>query len=136
MKNSIEAHVEFSFKGEDYSLSSTIDLDKLLEHHDSLPSLIAILAKEHGIDTYSYLYEVMQEADIEFRNAQGIATDFLVHGVFDRTALETNWNDLRILSLLEPIASHTLGIADLNQHEALKNALIMAYNLGRESRST
>lgn len=136
MKNSIEAHVEFSFKGEDYSLSTTIDLDRLLEHHNSLPSLHAILAKEHGIDTYSYLYEVMQEADIEFRDAQGIATDFLVNGEFDRTALEADWNNLRILSLLEPIASRTFGITDLNQHEALKNALIMAYNLGCESHST
>lgn len=135
MQNSIEAHVEFSFKGDDYSLSSTIDLDKLLEHHDSLPPLHAILAKEHGIDSYSYLYEVMQEADIEFRNAQGIATGFLVNGEFDRAALEADWNNLRILSQLGPIASRMLGITDLNQHQALKNALVMAYNLGRESRS-
>lgn len=136
MKNCIEAHVDFSFKGEDYSLSSTIDLDKLLEHHDSVPSLHALLAKEHGIDTYSYLYEVMQEADIEFRDAQGIARDFLTNGEFDLAAMEADWNNLRILRLLEPIASLTLGIDNLNQHEALKNALIIAYNLGRESRST
>lgn len=130
MKNSIEAHVEFSFRGEDYSLSSTIDLDKLLEYHDSLPSLHAILAKEHGIDTYSYLYEVMQEADVEFGNAHGNAASFMVNGEFDRAALESNWQNLRILAQLRPIASRTLGIIDLDQNEALKSALLQAYQLG------
>ncbi|HEY0665033.1 MAG TPA: hypothetical protein VGD24_03110 [Gallionella sp.] len=132
MQNSIDAHVEFSFRGEDYSLCSTLDLDKLLAQHDSLPSLHAILAREHGIDTYSYLYEVMQEADIEFRNAQGIAADFMSDGEFELNALESNWQNLRILAQLRPIASRTLGITDLDRNEALKSALIQAYKLGCE----
>lgn len=133
MKDSIDAHVEFSFKGETYSLNSTIELEKLFEHRDLLPSIHALLAHEHGIDTYSYLYEVMQGEDIEFRNAQGIAADFLVDGRFDHHTFAAHWQSRKILALLQPIAARELGIADLGRHEALKNALLQAYMLGRES---
>ena len=133
MKNSIEAHIGFSFKGENYSLSSTIDLDQLLAHHDAFPSLHEILAHEHGIDTYSYLYEVMQEAEIEFGNAQGIATEFVIDGNFNNEAFAANWHDLRVLTLLQPIAMRELGIVNLDQHQELKHALIQAYNLGKRT---
>ena len=134
MNNRIEAHIEFSFKGETLSLSSTIDLDQLLARYDTLPSLHALLAKEHGIDTYSYLYEVMQETEIEFKNPQGNARQLLIDGNLDHEALASNWQNLRILTLLQPIATRELGIANLDQHQTLKNALIQAYNLGKEAR--
>lgn len=131
--NTIDASVEFSFKGEDYTYKTSIDLDQLLRKHDSLPSLHAILAQRHGVDTYSYLYEVMQEAEIEFSNPQGLAADYLVNGEFDQTALTTNWQAVKTNMLLTPIATSELGITDLNLHPALKRALISAYNLGRTS---
>ena len=130
MDNSIEARIDFSFKGEDYELRSVIDLDKLLEQYDSMPSIYEILAHAHGIDTYSYLYEVMLAADIEFADALGFANDLIVDGEFDQHALEDNWQNLRILTLLRPVASSILGIANLEQHETIKNALIQAYLLG------
>lgn len=133
MKNSIDAHAEFSFKGKTYSLTSTIDLDQKLACHDSFPSVHAILAHEHDIDTYSYLYEVMQEAEIEFKNAQGIAARFVVDGNFDSVAFAANWHELRVLALLQPIAMRELGIANLDQQQELKNALIQAYNLGKRT---
>jgi len=135
MKNSIDAHIEFSFKGETYSLSSSLDLDQLLAHHDSLPSVHALLAKEHGVDTYSYLYEVMQEEAIEFSNPQGSAADFLSDGNFNDKAFAASWKNCQALALLQPIATSELGITDLDQHAALKNALLQAYNLGKKARS-
>ena len=131
MNNSIDAHIEFSFRGESYSLTSTLDLDQLLAQHGTLPAIHALLAKEHGIDTYSYLYEVMQDAEIEYENAQGIATDFLSDKDFNQSAFITTWNESGALALLQPIAMHELGIADLNQHPNIKNALIQAFNLGK-----
>jgi len=131
LSNSIDAHIDFSFKGKTYALTSTLDLDRLLAQHDSFPALHAILAKEHGIDTYSYLYEVMQETEIEFQNAQGIAAEFLIDGQFDPEAFAANWRDNKIAALLQPIATSELGITDLNQNPGLKNALIQAFNLGR-----
>lgn len=131
--NRIEAHVEFSFKGESHSLSSSLDLDALLEQHDELPDIHAILAQDNQIDTYSYLYEVMQSEELEFKNAQGSAADFLRDGHFDQTAFTDNWRGRKTLTLLQPIASSTMAINDLEQHPDLKNALIQAYNLGKRS---
>ncbi|MFA6921343.1 MAG: hypothetical protein WC216_05830 [Gallionella sp.] len=130
-KNSIEACVEFSFKGEDYAHSSRIDLDRLLSQHDALPSIHALLARLHGIDTYSYLYEVMQEAEVTYSNPQGSASDYMVDGEFSLASLASNWQSAKATLLLQPIAERELGINDLNQHHALKRALVAAYNLGR-----
>ncbi len=135
MKNSIDAHIDFSFKGETYSLFSTIELNKFLEPGASLPSVHAILARMHGIDTYSYLYEVMQEEEIRFDNAQGLATDYLSEGVFDLEAFFTGARKKKTLGLLQAIATSELGIDDLEQHPALKNALLQAYHLGNSSES-
>jgi hypothetical protein len=135
MKNSIDAHVEFSFKGEAYAPFATIDLDGLLEQHGSFPQIHAHLAEKHGIDTYSYLYEVMQEAEIVFDNAQGLAAEFLINGEFDMEAFAASWQENRILSQLQAIATRELGIDDLGQHPALKNALFQAYRLGNISQS-
>jgi hypothetical protein len=131
MKNSIEAHIEFSFKGETYALASHIDLDQLMEHEQSFPSFHAILARDNKIDTYSYLYEVMLETEIRFANAQGIAADFLGDGEFDQEGFISAWQESKVLTLLQPIAARELGIANLDQHQGLKNALIQAYKLGR-----
>jgi len=136
MHSKIEVHVEFSFKGETHSLGSNLDLNQLLALHDELPSLHELLAKEHGIDTYSYLFEVMQEAEIEFRNAQGNAEKLLSGEDLNPETLAARWQDLRTLFLLQPIAARELGIADLNQHPSLKSAMTQAYNLGKESPSS
>ncbi len=131
MKNSIDARVEFSFKGENYDLTSHIDFDvhspKELDSH----SLLQILAREHHIDTISYLYEVMQETEIEFSNAQGIAADFLHDGVFDTDSFSRHWQEQQLVKLLQPIAQRELNITDLTQNQDIKNALVQAYKLGR-----
>ncbi|MDP1896840.1 MAG: hypothetical protein Q8K43_03030 [Sulfurimicrobium sp.] len=133
MRNSIDAHVEFSFKGESYAPFATIDLDEVLEHHGSIPPLHAILAEKHGIDTYSYLYEVMEQAEIVFDNAQGLAADFLMNGEFDAEAFVARWQENRILDRLQQIAASELGIGHLEQHQALKNALLQAYHAGKNA---
>ena len=127
MKNSIDARVEFSFKGKEYDLVSCIDLDV----HNSLSSIHEILARDHHIDTISYLYEVMLETEIEFSNAQGFAADFLIDEYFDQDAFNKHWQEHKIVLLLQPIANRELNIADLNKETALKHALIQAYKLGQ-----
>jgi hypothetical protein len=133
MKNSIDVHVEFSFKGENYSLASNIDLDQLMEDGSSFPSFHAILARDNKIDTYSYLYEVMLETGIRFANAHGIAANFLSGEDFDQEGFTTSWQESRILGLLQPIAARELGIADLDQHQPIKAALVQAYKLGKQA---
>lgn len=131
MKNSIDIRVEFSFKGETYDLLSHIDLDARLTQHDQPPSFHLVLAHDHKIDTISYLYEVMQEEQIEFSNAQGIAADFLQDGHFDLQGFTAHWHEHHIAVLVRPIAKQLMGIDDLEQHPALRDALVMAYKLGR-----
>jgi hypothetical protein len=133
MKNSIDALIEFSYKGETYSLSSHIDLDQFMEQQSSLPSFHAILARDNRIDTYSYLYEVMAESEVQFANAQGIAINFLNGGDFDQEGFITAWQESRILGLLQPIAARELGITDLDQHQPIKAALVQAYRLGKQA---
>ena len=131
MKNSIDARVEFSFKGETYDLVSAIDLDTRLTHEHT-QSFHQILARDHHIDTISYMYEVMQEEDIQFSNPQGFAANFLRDGHFDMQGFIRHWQEHRIATLLQPIAKRVLDIDDLEQHPGIKNALVLAYQLGRE----
>lgn len=131
MKNSIDAAVEFSFKGVDYHYSTRLDLDRLFLRHDAMPSIHVILAEAHSVDTYSYLYEVMQEEEIAYSNPQGIAIDYLVNGEFDQTALAANWHNAKAAVLVQPIAEAELGIPNLDLHQDIKRALVAAYKLGR-----
>lgn len=131
--NSITARIEFSFQGKNYDYTCELDLDLLLCQHDARPSLHVILARQHGIDTYSYLYEVMLESEIEFSRPQGFATSYLVDGEFDLDALADNWQERKALTLLQPIASRELDISNIEQHPALRRALIAAYNLGKNA---
>ena len=131
--NSIDACVEFSFKGEDYRYTTRIDLDQLLLQHDSAPSLHAILAKQHKVDTYSYLYEVMEATEIEFSNPEGCAADYMFDGEFDPSVLADNWHTAKTALLLQAIAARELGIDDLTEHPALKRALVEAYTLGSKT---
>jgi hypothetical protein len=133
MKNTIDAHVEFDYKGESHAPRMTLDLDALLAAEGAIPSIHALLAKANGIDSYSYQYEVMQDSDIVFDNAHGLAADYLINGMFDQTAFIAAWHDSKELGLLQPIAQRELGIADLAQHPELKNALLQAYRLGADS---
>lgn len=131
MKNSIDARVEFSFKGEDYDLVSHIDLDARVLQPDQASSFHQILARDHRIDTISYLYEVMLETEIEFSNPHGLAADFLHEGNFNMEQFSLCLQAYRIGVLLQPIAKSELNIDDLEQHPDIKNALVKAYQLGK-----
>ncbi len=135
MKNCIDAHIEFSFKGETYALSATLDLDQLLGQDGDLPSVHALLAARHSIDMYSYLYEVMQEEPVRFDHAQGAAAEFLHEGKFSLADYAAHWQDHEMFAPLQAIAQRELGVSDLNQQPRLRNALLQAYHLGRGSLS-
>ena len=107
MKNSIDVRVEFSFKGENYDLTSHIDFDTRSPEQLDSHSLLQILAREHSIDTISYLYEVMLETEIEFSNAQGSAADFLREGCFDVAGFNRYWQEQKVVRLLQPIAQRS-----------------------------
>ena len=96
MKNTIDAHIEFSFQGETHSLTSCIDLDQFMMQGHSASSFHALLAQEHNIDTYSYHYEVMQEESIEFQNPHGLVANFFHNGILDLDGFSTAWQEQKI----------------------------------------
>ena len=134
MRNKIIASVEFYFKGEQHTPEVTIDLDILMANHqsshDRWMSIYHLLARENGIDTYSYQFEIMQVEKIQFRDATGISAEYLRGGQFFIAEFENAWQERNILENIQLIAKQHLAINDLSHHPELKAALFEAYKLG------
>jgi hypothetical protein len=132
VKNTIEAHIAFSYKGDDYNLSNIIDLDSMMENQTDSPDFHLILAQQNDIDTYSYLYEVMESHEITFSNAKGIAADCLTNNHIDLQKFRTLWQEQRAVNIVQVIAKEHLDIEDLNQAPQLKTALLAAFLEGKK----
>ena len=130
MKNSIKVSFNFSFKGERHSPSSVLDLDKMMERSGDFSQIDFHVAKENGIDTYSYLFEVMQMTPAEFSEPGGLAEEFYRDNSFDFEAFKQAHNEQKIIQQLQTIA----GDIDLEENEAVRKALLEAYRLGAQQR--
>jgi len=127
MKNSIKAAVFFSFKGENLSPSTHIDLDELLSKGENLKLIHSMIARGE-IDPYSYAYEVMQMNEVNYSQATGAAEKYLNNGNFDFEAFKQDWLNQRNLKIVENIAQDYMNIDQLDQHPELQNALMAALN--------
>lgn len=129
--NTVRARVAFSFKGETHELDTVIDLDRLRGEAEG-PDFHRLLAQAAGVDTYSYLYEVLESHDIEFSDATGVAVHSCQGGAFDwarfvRDAAEAcDWEAART------VAEGILGERDWEADARLKAALLAVYRAGRE----
>lgn len=131
-QNSVDIRSEFSFKGEEYILVSTLDLDWMIERRLDPDTLHQWLAETHGIDTYSYLFEVMEVDPVVFENPRGLAVHFHNGGGFDFDAYAHARKLEHRLASLQVIASREMGVDDLARHPQLQQALLQAYQLGTE----
>ncbi len=131
MKNTIQVSVKFSFKGENFSPSTIIDLDALSLEAKELSDLHNVLAKQNGIDTYSYAFEVMEQSELCYSNATGLACDCLEDGYFDLQRYIQLRDDMNVHIQLGKIAKDTLDIEDISSEPAIKEALLQAFNLGK-----
>jgi hypothetical protein len=129
-RNAVDVRSEFSFKGEEYCLVATLDLDWMLERRIDPDSLHQWLAQEHGIDTYSYLFEVMEVDPVVFENPRGLAIRFHDTDGFDFEGYAQAHQLERVLNALQHIAAREMAIDDLTQHPRLQQALLQAYQLG------
>jgi len=136
MTNNVDASLKCSFKGELHELSANLDLDQLMRQYGRLPSLHQILARQNDIDTYSYLYEVIEITTIQFRNATGLAGDFTQDQKLDSAGFEKAWKQAQMLSRLEEISKQEMKIDNLDQHPELSRALQRAYELGMAADNT
>lgn len=134
MKNSIEARVEFSFKGVAYAPAATVDLDLMMERGGKLVDLYSYLARQHNIDTYSYLYDAMESHDISFDKPTGLAIRCFSDGAFDQQAFELLWFEQKEMQSLVDIAKRHLQIDEIDQHPEVMQALLAAYQAGKGQR--
>lgn len=134
MKNIVTASVEFYFKGEKFSPSMTIALDEHLQANATLNSevLYSVIAKENNIGMYSYEYEMMQAEEIQYTHVEGFVEDYISEGSLDFNAFEAAWQNNNSLQLLLGIAEKHMKITDFEQHTELKQALLAAYELGKQ----
>lgn len=130
----IRARLSCSFKGEAHDLDTVIDLDSLSPEAEEEPDFHRLLAQAAGIDTYSYLYEVVQSHDIEFSEPTGVAALCCVAGRFDWWRFRQLRREEGEIQILRVIAAQTLGVGDLDLRPDLKAALLAAYRAGRGGR--
>lgn len=133
MNNKITASITFNFKGETLMPSSELNLDKLMQRYNGLPSLHEMLAAENSIDSHSYQYEMLLGEDIDFNNAQGDAIQFFNNGEFNQAAFEQFWLHKRVLNKLQQIVQKELELDDIEQHPKLKQVMLMAFQCGQDN---
>ena len=133
MKNTIEACVEFDFKGQHHELCIDLDLDQAMETAGALPPMHALVARHNHIDTYSYEYEMMQAETIKYSSSHPLVDEHIIESLLDIVAFETSWHEYRQLEECQKIAEKYLSINDLQQYPELKYALLEAYRLGAKN---
>jgi len=101
-----------------------------MRQYGRLPSLHQILAQQNDVDTYSYLYEVMEITSIRFHNATGLASEFVQEQTLDSKGFENAWRQAQLRSSLLEISQQEMNIENLDLHPALSRALQRAYELG------
>ncbi len=126
--NTVRARLAFSFKAEDYELDAIIDLDRYL---GQMPDFHRLLAKAHGIDPYSYLYDALESHDIVFSDATGVAAQSCRDGDFDWSRFEQDRREEEDLRVVGEIAARLLGASALEERPEIEAALLAAYRAGK-----
>lgn len=128
--NTVRARLTFSFRAEDHDLDTRIDLDRCAAEPGEAPNFHLLLAREAGIDPYSYLYEVLESHDIEFSEATGLAIPCCCDGRLYWPEFERLRQEERDMAVVRAIAERTMGVGDLDARADLKAALLEAYRAG------
>jgi len=127
LQNTVLASLEFYFKGVRHDLSAVIDMDACMRHDDAIQYIYHTLASENGIGLYSHELDVMIMEDIQLSNPTGMVADFFNEGELDIDGFYKAWQLQKVINTLQPIAKKHLGIDNLDEHPALKSALIEAF---------
>ena len=111
-------------------------MDQHMHASGELPDLYPILARAMNVGAYSYEYEMMLAETIVFSQAKGLIENYVNDGILDLAAFNTVWSESIIVEKLQDIVRQHLAIDDLEQQPGLKNALLEAYNLGKNTKSS
>ena len=138
--NRINVSITFSFKGETFYPSTSIDLDALMNNNslavieqqsNMLASIYPLMAASINLDTYSYAYEIMLASSAVYSQATGIAKKHLREGQFDYLSFYKEWQEQNVINVIEDIADKYHLLTELEQQPQLKNALLDAFYAGK-----
>lgn len=132
--NTVRVSAAFSFKAENHELATSVDLDRVAQEDGAAPDFHLLLARAHGIDPYSYLYEVLESHELEFAAATGLAAQCCREGVFDWACFVRLRDDARDLPVVRRIAAQLLEPAGIALTDTIEAALLAAYRAGKTSR--
>ncbi len=129
-EQSVTASLQFDFRGETFRPSIRVDIDRMMQREGDISTLYDMLAASIGMDRYRHEYDVMILEPIRFSDPVGLIANFIHDGALDFDAFADAWQQQRVLGLLRPIAAARFGIEDLDQHPALRDALLESYRAG------
>ncbi|GAB1392567.1 hypothetical protein MASR1M60_07300 [Rhodocyclaceae bacterium] len=129
--NTFRASLEFSFKGEVHALAVTIDLDQHLSESSVPPNFHHLLARAGGIDTDSYLYEVLESYEIHFDCPSGLAEVFCRDGLFDWDGFVQQVSEQRDWQIVRTLVAKILALNEAEARPELRAALLAAYRAGK-----
>jgi hypothetical protein len=132
VKNTVRVSVTFSFKGETYSPSITLDLDQFLDQNRRPDDIYAMLAKEGGFGHYSYEYEMLLSAPLIFDQPQGLAEDAVIDGKLDLEGLRNTWQQERLIDTLTAIARQHMGVDKPDDIPGLQETLLAVHALAKK----
>ena len=134
--NSIDAELEFDFKGERFSPRVTIDLDAYFQAGRDIVYIYDMLATSIGIDEHRHEYDVMVMQDVVFSHPQGYAQGFVHDGQVDwqglKQAWQTNIEKSEHDEVLE-LAKSYFSEQELADNPKLLQALTQVYKQNKKS---
>ena len=131
--NSIDAELEFDFKGERFSPHVTIDLDAYFQADRDIVYIYDMLATSIGIDEHRHEYDVMVMQDVVFSHPQGYAQGFVHDGQVDWQGLKQAWQvELEQEEVLALAKSHFTE-QELADNPKLLQALTQAYKQNKKA---
>jgi len=131
VKNSMNASLQFDFRGQTFTPSIQVDLDQFMLRRHGIHTLYDMLGASIGLDSYRHEYDVMVMQEIYFSEPVGLVSTFIEGGRLDFEGFSKAWRESEIMKVIRPVALKYLAITDLNQHPDICNALMESYRSGK-----
>ncbi|NPA71476.1 MAG: hypothetical protein GXO35_01480 [Gammaproteobacteria bacterium] len=136
MDNKITVVMDFSYVGEEHHFEAEIKLPPhlggLSEFAHSIPRVIG---RQNKVDSYSYMYEVMDCTPVQVVAAEGYVAKFLEAGAMPLHDFLAACSEVTTERLMQHIAETYLakGCDQDQVHQALMAAFQIGFSAGEES---
>ena len=131
----LHAQIDTSFRGEDLHLKGELDLDKLHYDPEEPIKVYHHIATQNGIDSMSYLYEVIEMEPVHYSSEHPRIQAFISEDGchFDWAGYEEDKKLQHAEKATERLLNHYFNESQQAADPNLKKALQAAYLLGAEN---